>query len=151
MRLCVCGCGVCMWWFCYRGSEYCSYGPPDVEPGQTHQTQRLSLLLASQVCWFTCTLQQLSLTPSISSLSPSSSISSLSRSLLESSLAQTNLLLSHLKKAGIPIVWHGRLAGEPAPYCNNCVVSSTSEPQRLNIVCLVHITNFVILLETAAE
>ncbi|CAI8021473.1 Histone demethylase UTY [Geodia barretti] len=42
------------------------------------------------------------------------------RSLLESSLAQTNLLVSHLKKAGIPILWHGRLAGESAPYCNDC-------------------------------
>jgi tetratricopeptide (TPR) repeat protein len=46
------------------------------------------------------------------------------RSLLESSLTQTNLLVSHLKKAGIPILWHGRLAGEPAPYCSNCAVSS---------------------------
>ena len=44
------------------------------------------------------------------------------RSLLESSLDQTNLLLSHLQKAGIPVVWHGRLDGEPAPYCSNCMV-----------------------------
>ena len=42
--------------------------------------------------------------------------------LLESSLHQTNLLLSHLHKAGIPVVWHGRLDGEPAPYCSNCMV-----------------------------
>ena len=30
--------------------------------------------------------------------------------------------MSHLQKAGIPVVWHGRMDGEPAPYCNSCMV-----------------------------
>lgn len=47
--------------------------------------------------------------------------SSFSRSLLESSLMQSRLLLAHLDKAGIPVHWHGREPGEPAPSCNNCL------------------------------
>ena len=43
------------------------------------------------------------------------------RSLLESSLAQCRRLLAHLRDAGIPIVWHGRVDDEPAPCCNNCL------------------------------
>ena len=60
------------------------------------------------------------------------------RSLLESSLDQTNLLLSHLQKAGIPVVWHGRLDGEPAPYCNNCMVCMYLL-QYMEVVYNVHI------------
>ena len=65
----------------------------------------------------------------------------MSRSLLESSLAQSNLLLSHLRKAGIPVVWHGRLDGEPAPYCHNCMVCPLyighSQPDVYNIPCFM--------------
>ena len=47
------------------------------------------------------------------------------RSLLESSLVQTHRLVTHLKSAKIPILWHGRAQGEPAPCCNNCLVRRT--------------------------
>ena len=45
----------------------------------------------------------------------------ISRSLLKGSLLQSRLLLTHLNKSGIPVHWHGREEGEPAPCCNNCM------------------------------
>jgi len=44
------------------------------------------------------------------------------RSLLESSLMQIHRLTAHLESANVPILWHGKAEGEPAPCCNNCLV-----------------------------
>ena len=43
------------------------------------------------------------------------------RSVLETSLDQCKYLVANMEKAEIPIVWHGRVADEPAPCCHNCL------------------------------
>lgn len=52
-------------------------------------------------------------------------------SLLYSSYKQCEKLLNAVQSAGMPVIWHGHLEGEPTPTCTQCLVSSTIEHTTL--------------------
>eukprot|EP00731_Ephydatia_muelleri_P029501 Em0021g24a len=49
------------------------------------------------------------------------SLVNLLKDVLESSFNHCQALLSSLKRANIPVVWHGRVKGESSPCCANCL------------------------------